>query len=47
MTTPYVEYTDEDGNKSKLEFEIGVKQSDIQKFYTDHIKDNFDKAKSD
>ncbi len=38
MTIPYVEYTDEDGNKSKLEFDIGVKRSVIRKFYTDYIE---------
>lgn len=38
MTTPYVEYTDEDGNKSKLEFDTEIKRSAIQKFYEDHIK---------
>ena len=38
MTIPYVEYTDEDGNKSKLELETGVESSAIEKFYNDYIK---------
>ena len=46
LNTPYVEYSDKNGNKSKLELGLDVKSSAIEKFYTDHIKDHFDNAKS-
>lgn len=46
MANPYVEYTNSEGVKSKMEFNTETTQSNIEKFYTDHIKDHFDNAKS-
>ena len=38
MATPYIEYTDPDGNKSKLEIPIDVKGPILVKFYKDHME---------
>ena len=45
MATPYVEYTDPDGNKSKLVFNDELTTIDLDKFYTDYIKDEWQKCK--
>lgn len=38
MHVPYVEYSDKNGKKTKLELGIEVKRSVIRKFYADHIE---------
>tara|TARA_B100001250_G_scaffold318947_1_gene281656 strand:+ start:301 stop:441 length:141 start_codon:yes stop_codon:yes gene_type:complete len=38
LNTPYVEYSDKNGKKTKLELGIDIKRSVIRKFYTDYIE---------
>ena len=38
MSTPFVEYTDKDGVKSKLEFSESMTSEEFMNFYTNYIK---------
>tara|TARA_Y100001973_G_scaffold97684_1_gene154128 strand:- start:67 stop:213 length:147 start_codon:yes stop_codon:yes gene_type:complete len=38
MATPYLEYTDKDGVKSKLEFSESMTSKEFMDFYTNYIK---------
>ena len=42
MANPFVEYTDKDGVKTKIEFNDALVLGDLNKFYEDHIKDHED-----